>query len=125
MVTVLTNVEGSSIANNYHPVSLLSFVYKIYEKFVKNSLLITSRSVAFFRFPVWCHVLSFNCKIFLSVVSYRIAKAFNKSRATRLIGRYISKAFDRVWQVGLTQVEWNFSFLALVFSSILSFLSNR
>ena len=52
-------------------------------------------------------------QIFLSVVSYRIAKALNKSRATRLIGRYISKAFDRVWQVGLTQVEWNFSFLAL------------
>ena len=70
MVTVLTNVEGSSIANNYHPVSLLSFVYKIYEKFVKNSLLITSRSVAFFRFPVWCHVLSFNCKS--SYLSYLI-----------------------------------------------------
>ena len=36
-----------------------------------------------------------------TVVSDRIAMAFNRSGATRAIARDISKAFDRVWHAGL------------------------
>ena len=39
-------------------------------------------------------------KIFL-VVSNRIARAFNRSGATRAVALHISKAFDRVWHAGL------------------------
>ena len=37
----------------------------------------------------------------LTVVSDRIARAFNRSRATRAVAFDISKAFDRVWHAGL------------------------
>ena len=37
----------------------------------------------------------------LTVASDRIAKAFNRSRATRAVALDISKAFDRVWHAGL------------------------
>ena len=36
-----------------------------------------------------------------SVVSDRIARAFNRSGATRAVALDISKAFDRVWHAGL------------------------
>ena len=46
----------------------------------------------------------------LTVVSDRIARAFNRPGTTRAVALDISKAFDRVWQVGLPQklVLWNF-----------------
>ena len=37
----------------------------------------------------------------LTVVSDRIAMAFNRSRATRAVTLDISKAFNRVWHAGL------------------------
>ena len=37
---------------------------------------------------------------FLTVVSDRIARAFNRSEATRAVALDISKAFDRVWHTG-------------------------
>ena len=37
----------------------------------------------------------------LTVVSDRIARAFNQSEATRDVAIDISKAFNRVWYVGL------------------------
>ena len=37
----------------------------------------------------------------LTVVSDRIARAFNRSGATRTMALHISKAFDRVWHAGL------------------------
>ena len=44
----------------------------------------------------------------ITVVSDRIARAFNRSGATRAVALDISKAFDRVWHAGLVQVLWNF-----------------
>ena len=38
---------------------------------------------------------------FLTAVSDRIARVFNKSEATRAVTLDISKAFDRVWHAGL------------------------
>ena len=38
---------------------------------------------------------------FLTVVSDRIARGFNRSGATRVVALDISKAFDRVWHTGL------------------------
>ena len=39
MVSVFKNVEERSTAKNYHPVSLLSVVCKVFEKLVNNRLL--------------------------------------------------------------------------------------
>ena len=46
----------------------------------------------------------------LTVVSDRIARAFNRSRATRAVALDISKDFDGVWYAGLLHKlkSWNF-----------------
>ena len=48
VVPVFKNVWERFTAKNYHPVSLLSVVCKVFEKFVLIELLITYRNVAFF-----------------------------------------------------------------------------
>ena len=67
---------------------------------------------------------------FLAIVTERIARAFNRSGATRAVAIDKSKAFDRVWHAGLLHKFTNFSLmefkvkylaLFLLFSMIDSF----
>ena len=60
-----------------------------------------------------------------SVVSDRIAAAFNRSGATRAVALDISKAFDRVWHAGLLQKLKSYGILGQIFDLISSFLSTR
>ena len=46
----------------------------------------------------------------LTVVSNRIARAFNRSVATRAVTLDISKAFDRVWHADIFQTKSYFFF---------------
>ena len=62
---------------------------------------------------------------FLTVVSDRIAKDFNKSGATQAVALDISKAFDRVWHAGLLYKLKSYGISGLTFGLISSFLSNR
>ena len=50
----------------------------------------------------------------LTVVSDRIARAFNKSRATRDVALDISKAFDRIWHAGLMKFQVRYLVLFLL-----------
>ena len=61
----------------------------------------------------------------LIVVSNRIARAFNRSGATRTVAFDISKAFDRVWHAGLLRKLKSYGISGLIFCLISSFLSNR
>ena len=61
----------------------------------------------------------------LTVVSDRIAKAFNRSGATRAVALDISKAFDRVWHAGHLHKLQSYGISGQIFSLISSFLSNR
>ena len=61
----------------------------------------------------------------LTVVSDRIARAFNRSGATGAVALDISKAFDRVWYAGLLHKLKSFSISGQIFGLISSFLSNR
>ena len=61
----------------------------------------------------------------LTVVSDRIARAFNRSGATRAVALHISKAFDRVWHAGLLHKRKSYGISGQIFSLISSFLSNR
>ena len=61
----------------------------------------------------------------LTVVSDRIARAFNRSGATRAVALDISKAFDRVWHAGLLHKLKSYGISVRIFSLISSFLSNR
>ena len=95
VVPVFKNVRERSTAKNYRPVSLLSVV----------SLLSTAD--------------------LLTVVSDRIARAFDRSGATRAVALDISKAFDRVWHASLLHKLNSYGISGPIFGLISSFLSNR
>ena len=61
----------------------------------------------------------------LTVVSHRIARAFNRSGATRAVALDISKAFHRVWHAGLLHKLKSYGTSGQIFGLISSFLSNR
>ena len=61
----------------------------------------------------------------LTVVSDRIARAFNRSGATRAVALDISKAFDRVWHAGLLHKLKSYGISGQIFGLISSFLGNR
>ena len=61
----------------------------------------------------------------MEVVSDRIARAFNRSGATRAVALYISKDFDRVWHAGLLRKLKSYGISGQIFGLISSFLSNR
>ena len=60
----------------------------------------------------------------LTVVSDRIARAFNRSGATRTVAPDISKAFDRVWHAGQLLKLTSHGILGQIFRLISSFLRN-
>ena len=60
-------------------------------------------------------------QLYLTVVPDRVARAFNRSGATRAVALDISMAFDRVWHVGLLHKPYGIS--GQIFSLISSFLS--
>ena len=61
----------------------------------------------------------------LTVVSNRIARAFNRSVVTRAVGFDISKTSDRVWHAGLLHKLITYGISGQIFGLIFSFLSNR
>ena len=61
----------------------------------------------------------------LTVVSDRIATAFNMSGTTRVVAIDISKAFDRVWHAGLLHKLKSYGISGQIFDLISSFFSNR
>ena len=58
-------------------------------------------------------------------MSDRIARAFNRSGATRAVALDISKAFDRVWHAGLLHKLKSYGISGQVFGLIFFFLSSR
>ena len=61
----------------------------------------------------------------LKVLCNRIARAFNRSGATRAVALDISKAFDRVWHAGLLHKLKSYGISGQIFGLISSFLSNK
>ena len=60
-----------------------------------------------------------------SVVSDRIARAFNRFGATQAVALDISEAFDRLWYAGLIHKLQSYGISGQIFGLISSFLSNR
>ena len=58
-------------------------------------------------------------------MSDRIARAFNRSGATRAVALDISKAVNKVWHAGLLHELISYEILGQIFDLISSFLSNR
>ena len=58
-------------------------------------------------------------------MSSRIARAFNRSQATRAVALHTSKVFDRVWSAGLLHKLKSYGISSQIFDLISSFFSNR
>ena len=96
VVPVFKNVGERSTAKNYCPVSLLSVVSKVFEKLVNNRIVDHLEKCGLFSDFQYGFRSSRSTADLLTVVSDRIARAFNRSGATQAVVLDISKAFDRV-----------------------------
>ena len=125
VVPVFKNVGERSTTKNYPPVSLLSVVSKVFEKIVNNRIVDHLEKCGLFSDFQYSFRSSRSTAHLLTVVSDRIARAFNKCGATRAVGLDISKAFDRVWHAGLLHKLKSYGISGQIFGLISSFLSNR
>ena len=125
MVPVFKNVGERSTAKNYRPVSLLSVISKVFEKLVNNWIVDHLEKCGLFSDFQCGFRSSQSTADLLTVVSDRIARAFNGSGATRAVALDISKAFDRVRHAGLLHKLKSYGISGQIFGLISSFLSNR
>ena len=124
VVPAFKNVGERSTAKNYRPVSLLSVVSKVFEKLVNNRIVDNLEKCGLFSDFQYGFRSSRSTADLLTVVSDRIARAFNRSGATRAVALDISKAFDRVWHAGLLHKLKSYGISGQMFGLISSFLSN-
>ena len=117
MVPVFNNIAETPTGKSYRPVSLLSVFSKVFEKIIINRIVDHLEKCCLVSDFQYGFRSSRSTANLLIVVSHRIARAFNRSRATRAVALDISKAFNRVWQAGLLQklslTEFQFRCLAL------------
>ena len=125
VVSVFKNVRERSTAKNYCPVRLLSVVNNVFEKLVNNRIVGHLEKCGLFSDFQYGFRSSRSTADLLTVVSDRIARAFNRSGATRAVALDISKAFDRVWHAGLLHKLKSCGISGQIFGLISSFLSNR
>ena len=99
MVPVFKNVGERSTAKNYHPVSLLSVVIKVFEKLLNLRIVYHLGKCGLFsdfQYDFQYFRSSRSTADLLTVLSDRVARTFNRSGATGAVALYISKTFDRV-----------------------------
>ena len=125
VVPVFKDVGERSAAKNYRPVSLLYVVSKVFEKLLNNRIVDHLEKCGLFPDFQYGFRSSRSTADLLTVVSDRIARAFNRSGATRAVALDISKAFDRVWHPGLLHKLKSYGISGQIFGLISSFLSNR
>ena len=125
VVPVFKNVGERSTAKNHRPVSLLSVVSKVFEKLVNNRIVDHLEKCGIFSDFQYGFRSSSSTAALLTVVSDRIARAFNGSGATQAVTLDISKSFDRVWHAGLPHKLKSYGISGQLFGLISSFLSNR
>ena len=70
-------------------------------------------------------MVSSQSTVYLTIVSDRIARAFNRSGASRAVTLDISKAFDKVWHADLLDKLESYGISGQIFGLISSFLSSR
>ena len=125
VVPVFKNVGERSTAKNYHPVSLLSVVSEVSEKLKNNRIIDHLDKCGLFSNFQYGFRSSRSTADLLTVLSDRIARAFNRSGATRAVALDTPKAFDRVWHAGLLHKLKSYEISGQIFGFISSFLSNR
>ena len=79
MIPIFKNIGKRSIARNYHPVSLLSVISKVFEIFVNNRIVDHLEKYDLFSDFHYGFRSSQSTADFLTVVSDRIANVYNRS----------------------------------------------
>ena len=125
MVPIFQNFGETSTAKNYHPISLLSVVSKVFEKLVNNTIANHLEKCGLFSGFQYRFRSSQSTADLLTFVSYRIGRALNRSGATRAVSLDISKAFDKVWHASLLHKLKSYGISSQIFGLISSVLSNR
>ena len=125
MVPVFKNAGERSTAKNCCPLNLLSVDSKVFEKLVNNRIVDHLGKCDFFSDFQYGFRSSRSTADLLTVASDRIARAFNRSGATRAIALDVSQVFDRVWHAGLLHKLRSYGISGHIFGLISSFLSNR
>ena len=100
-------------------------INKVFEKLVNNRIVDHLEKCGFFSDFQYIFRSSRSTADFLTVVSDRIAKAFNRSGDTRAVALAISKAFHRVWHAGFLHKLSSYGNLGQICGLISSFLSSR
>ena len=117
VVPVFKNVGESSTAKNYHPVSLLSMVSKVFEKLVNNRIVDHLEKCGLFSDFQYGFRSSRSTAGLQTVVSDRIARAYNRYGATRAVALDISKLLTEfgmlVFFTNLNLMEFQVRYLAL------------
>ena len=85
VVPVFKNVGERSTAKDYHPVSLLSVVSKVFEKLVNNRIVNHVENCGLFSDFQYGFRSFRSTADLLAVVSDRIARAFNRSGGTQAV----------------------------------------
>ena len=101
MIHPFKNVGEKSVAKNYHLVSILSVVCKVYEKLVNNKLVDYLEKCDIFTDFQYGFRSRRSTADLLRVVSDTIARAFNSSGASRAVALDISKTFNRAWHTDI------------------------
>ena len=125
VVPVFKDVGERSTAKNYHPVNFLSVVSKVFQKLVNNRIVDHLEKSGLFSDFQYGFRFSQSIVDFLTVVSGRIARHFNRSGATRAVALDVSKDFDRVWHSDLLHKFRSYGISGQIFRLISTFLSNR
>ena len=120
LVPLCKNVGKRSTAKDYR---LLSVVSKVFEKLVNNRIVDHLENSGLFSAFQYDFRSSRSTADLLTVVSDRIARAYNRSGATRAVALDISTAFDRVWHAGLLHKLRSYGISGQIFGFISSFLS--
>ena len=124
VISVFQNVEERSKTKNYHHVSVLSVVSKVFEKLLNNRLDQLHKCGLFSDF----HYSFTSSRLFaelLTMVYDRITRAFIRSGATRAVVLDISKSFGRVWHASFLLKLKSYGILRRSFGAILFFASIR
>ena len=125
VVPVFKNFWEKCTAKNYRPVIFLSVVSKVFEKLVNNRIVDHVEKFGFFSHSQFGFRSSRSTADLLTVEGDRIARAFNRSGATRVVALVISKAFDSVWHAGVLHKLKSYGISGKIFGLISSFFSNR
>ena len=125
VVHYLKNNGERSIPGNYHPISILPIISKIFESFVNNRISKYLGGITLFSHLPYGFSAFRSTADLPTVLSKCNYNSFDVGGETRAIALDISKAFDKVWHAGLLHKLRSYIVRSSVLSIVVSFLQDR